>query len=87
MALFFLEYDLRKEPTAKGYQALYDELALFSAVRVLKSSWSFTRVNTNATNLRDHFRKFIDANDGLCVTQVSDWATYNVESTPQRVSA
>lgn len=87
MALFFLEYDLRKEPNAGGYQALYDELARFNAVRVLESCWSFSRVNTNATNLRDYFRRFIDANDGLCVTQVTDWATYNALGQPQAVSA
>ena len=80
MALFTIEYDLRNP--GRDYQKLYDELARFGATRVLKSLWAFTRVNTTAIALRDHFRQFIDANDGLIVCQVSDWATYNVIASP-----
>lgn len=80
MALFFIEYDLRK---ARNYQALYDELARFKAVRVLESLWCFKRINTNCARLRDHFKQFIDADDGLCITEVSDWATYKALDTPK----
>lgn len=79
MALYFLDYDLRK---ARDYQALYNELANFKAVRVLESSWCFNRFNTNATGLRDYFKQFIDADDGLCVVEVTDWATYKALGTP-----
>lgn len=79
MALYFLDYDLRK---ARDYQALYNELANFKAVRVLESSWCFNRFNTNATGLRDHFKQFIDADDGLSVVEVTDWATYKALGTP-----
>ena len=80
MALFFLDYDLRK---SRNYQPLYDELARFNAVRVLESSWCFNRVNTTCSNLRDHFKQFIDADDGLSIVEVTDWATYKAIGTPK----
>lgn len=79
MALFFLDYDLRKQ---RNYQPLYDELASFGAVRILESSWCFNRFNTTASGLRDHFMQFIDADDGLWVAQVTDWATYKTLKSP-----
>lgn len=82
MALYFLEYDLRKQ---RDYQKLWDELKRFQAVRILKSLWCFNRVNINAAGLRDYFATFIDADDGLCVTEVTDWATRNVEGTPKQL--
>ena len=79
MALYFLDYDLRRQ---RNFQALYDELARFNAVRMLESSWCFNRINTSAVNLRDHFKKFIDSDDGLVVGEVTNWATYKVLKTP-----
>lgn len=82
MALFFLNYDLRKK---RDYQKLYDELDNFKAVRVLESLWCFNRVNTTAIGLRDHFATFIDGDDGLCVSEVTDWATKNAVGTPKNL--
>ena len=79
MALYFLDYDLRK---TRDYQKLYEELANFNAVRVLESSWCFKRLSTNCAGLRDHFAQFIDADDGLCIVEVIDWATRKVLNTP-----
>jgi hypothetical protein len=79
MAQFFLSYDLRKQ---RDYQPLYDELARFDAVRILESEWAFNRYNINAAGLRDHFGKFIDADDGICVTEVTDWATRRTLGVP-----
>lgn len=84
MALYFLDYDLRKQ---RNYQALYDELARFKAVRVLESSWCFNRINTSAANLRDYFKQFIDADDGLSVAAVTDWATYKALKTPNNLAS
>jgi len=81
--LFFLDYDLRKQ---RNYQRLYDELKAFNAVQLLESSWCFTRFNTSTANLRDHFRSFIDADDGLWVAQVTDWATYKTLKTPSALA-
>jgi hypothetical protein len=79
MALYFLTYDLRNK---RDYKKLYDELKLFNAVEVLESTWCFNRFNTTANNLRDHFKQFIDADDGLLVDESTDWATYKVKGTP-----
>jgi hypothetical protein len=80
MALYLLHYDLRKQ---RNYQTLYDELEKFKAVHVLESSWCFNRINTDCSGLRDYFRKFIDGDDGLCVTEVNNWATYKTLGTPK----
>lgn len=80
MALYFLDYDLRKQ---RNYQPLYDELKKFEAIRILESSWSFNRVNTSCAGLRDYFRQFIDADDGLSVVEVTDWATFKTLGTPK----
>lgn len=82
MALYFLEYDLRKE---RNYQVLYDELEKFNAVRVLESFWCFKRFDTTSSGLRDHFKQLVDADDGLCITEVTAWATYNTIKTPNDI--
>ena len=82
MPLFFLSYDLRKQ---RDYQTLYDELAKFNAVKILKSMWCFNRYDINAAGLRDYFKQFIDSDDGLTVSRISDWATINTEGTPQQL--
>jgi hypothetical protein len=79
MALFFLTYDLRK---SRDYQTLYNELHKFSAVRILESTWCFNRININAAGLRDYFINYIDSDDGLVVSEVSDWGTFGTEGSP-----
>ena len=79
MALYFLSYDLRK---SKNYQKLYEEMEKFKALRMLESCWCFNRFNTNASGLRDHFKQFIDSDDGLVVSEVTDWSTFNAINTP-----
>ena len=80
MALYFLTYDLRK---AKNYQKLYDEYKNFNSVKILQSTWCFNRINTSSPELRDYFKKFIDFDDGLIVSEVSDWASYSTNGTPK----
>lgn len=79
MALYFLTYDLRN---SRNYQPLYDELKKFNAVRILESTWCFNRANTNAKGLRDYFKKYIDSDDALIVSEVTDWASFNTDATP-----
>jgi hypothetical protein len=79
MALYFLDYDLRKQ---RDYQTLYDELEEFNAVRILESLWCFKRPDTTSEELRDHFQKLIDSDDGICVSEVTEWGTYNTLGTP-----
>ena len=79
MALYFLTYDLREE---SDYDSLYKELEAFKAIRILESTWCFRRFNTNAEELCNHFKKFIDSDDGLIVSQVTDWASIRVLQNP-----
>jgi len=79
MALYFLEYDLRQ---SRNYQTMYDELEKFNAVRILESLWCFNRYNITAEGLRDHFKQFIDNDDGLVVAEVTDWATLRTQGNP-----
>lgn len=82
MALYFLTYDLRN---SRNYQTLYDELANFNAVCILESTWCFHRINTSASNLRDYFKSYIDSDDGLIISEVSDWGSFNVKNTPNNL--
>jgi hypothetical protein len=84
MALYFLSYDLRKQ---RNYQTLYDELKKFQAVRFLESDWAFKRINTTAAGLRDHFRQFIDADDGLMVSEIANasWAGWKLLGDPNKL--
>ena len=79
MALYFLTYDLRKQ---KNYQTLYDKLKEFNSVRILESTWCFKRANTTAKGLRDYFQKIIDSDDGIVVSEVSEWATGKTDGSP-----
>ena len=82
MALYYISYDLRK---ARDYQKLYDELLKFNAVRILESTWCFKRVNSDAEGLRNHFDQIIDSDDGMAVSEVTDWATKNTDGHPNQL--
>ena len=83
MALYFLSYDLRNE---KDYQTLYDELEKYKAVRMLKSDWCFKYPEKDASvKLRDHFKSFIDKDDGIIVSEVIGWASFNAENSPNNL--
>lgn len=82
MALYFLTYDLRKQ---KNYQVLYDELKKFNAVRILESTWCFKRINTNSEGLRDYFKNYIDSDDGIIVSEISDWASSRTDGNPNQL--
>jgi len=79
MALFFITYDLRAK---RNYQALYDELNSFEAVCVLESTWCFNRIDISASELCDHFSALLDYNDGIVISEVTDWASSNADRTP-----
>lgn len=79
MALYFVTYDLRN---SRDYQKLYDALEGFKAVRVLESTWCFNRINTTSEGLRNYFGTFVDGDDGLLVSEASDWASRKTNGTP-----
>jgi hypothetical protein len=75
----FLSYDLRNP--GKNYEPLWDELKRFAGRRVLESLWEF-RSDHSPAQLREHFKRFIDANDGLLVMDVHDWAGARLINNP-----
>jgi len=81
--LYFIDYDLRQQ---RNYQPLYDELKRFGAIPMLESLWCFHSAFT-AVALRDHFTKFIDTDDGISVSQVTDWATRGIANTPKTLAS
>ncbi len=84
MALFFIDYDLRKR---KDYPELITELQRIGAIRFLKSAWCVKLADTvTPVVLRDHLKPFIDADDGLMVSLVSNWASTKTEKTPNDLS-
>ena len=82
MALYFVEYELRKK---RDYPRLTEELESLGAVRVLNSYWCLNRESITAEVLRDHLRKFIDSDDALMVTEVTDWASVGTLSNPNEL--
>ena len=79
MAVYFIEYDLRK---TKDYSTLIKEIENLGGVRFLKSAWSIKHDNTTCKIIREHLQKFMDSDDGIIVSQVVDWSYYNLEKSP-----
>jgi hypothetical protein len=75
---FLISYDLRQP--GRNYQPLWDELARVGAFRVLLSAW-YLNGNYTCSQLRDHFRQYIDANDALLVVEFA----YNAAWTGQLI--
>lgn len=77
MARFVISYDLIAP--GRNYDPLWAELTRLQVKRVLYSQWA-GRIDANATQLRDHLRQYIDANDRILVqdTDGPDWAGYNL---------
>lgn len=73
MARYQVNYDLRQP--GRNYDTLYQRLATWKAVRVLKSAWIID-TNSNAVTIRDDLAKYIDANDGLLVTGMTGEAAW-----------
>lgn len=82
MALYFLEYELRNE---RNYPKITKELESFGAIRVLESYWCFNRINATAKGLTDHFKQFIDKDDAIMVTEVTNWAGVNLQNSPNNL--
>lgn len=80
MATYFISYDLRNK---RDYKTLQDELDSFGAVMILESLYCFKRDNTTTAELRNYFKKFIDKDDGIIVSKIDGWASFNTNSTPK----
>lgn len=80
MPLYFISYDKRG---TYDYEELYEELSKYNAVAVLESTWCFEISGTTCTALRDHFKQFLDSDDGLLITESSSWASSKTNGTPK----
>ena len=63
---YVISYDLLAP--GRDYTTLTNELRELRAQRILLSQWVVRRINTDAANLRDYLRRFIDSNDRILVT-------------------
>lgn len=79
---YFIEYELREK---RNYKKIITELEAHGAIRMLNSYWCLKKNNTSAENLRDHFIKYLDNDDGLVVAKVIDWAMIRAENTPNDI--
>ena len=79
MRKYFISYDLRN---SRDYEKLYSELEEFDAIQVLESLYCFKYKDNKTKELRDHFRKFIDNDDGLIIIKSSNWAGRNLDNSP-----
>ncbi len=75
MKPFLISYDLDKP--GQKYEGLIARLKEHGAVRVLLSQWAL-KTSWTAVQLRDDFKRYIDSNDRLLVTQVADWAYHRI---------
>ncbi|MDO9421074.1 MAG: hypothetical protein Q7T66_10455 [Herminiimonas sp.] len=85
MAIFFVEYDLRKD---RNYPKLIEELEKMGGIRILKSLWAIKPVVADLTcqGLASHFRRYIDNDDGLLVSRVTDWSGFNLLRRPPDIN-
>jgi hypothetical protein len=80
MKVYLISYDLDKP--GQNYEQLIARLKAHGAFRVLMSQWALG-TNWNAKQLRDDLAPYIDSNDRLLVTQVTDWASWNIMAAEQ----
>lgn len=80
---YLVSYDV--DTPGKDYQKLWNELERLGGKRVLLSEW-IVRNDATPAVMRDHFRQFIDANDRLLVSELTDnWASWNLMFDPNRL--
>lgn len=73
MALYAISYDLHKN---RDYDALYEVLRKWKAVRLLESLW-LANLTGNAAGVRDALKAALDNDDSVAVIELkrgSDWA-------------
>ena len=72
---YLISYDLDKP--GQNYERLIARMKQLGAFHVLLSQWALATTWT-AIQLRDDLMQYIDSNDRLLVTGISDWAFYNL---------
>jgi len=69
---YLISYDLTKP--GQNYPRLYTELDRAGARRVLLSAWAFS-TTSNATQIVNWLRQYVDATDRIVVTELNNWAS------------
>lgn len=76
MPPFILSYDLVKEEDSSDYDALWAELKKWGGHRTQYSVW-LVEDNSTAQDVHDHFKRLLDANDRLLVSELVDNHAYS----------
>ena len=75
MKPYLISYDLDKP--GQNYERLTARLKQLQAVRVLMSQWALKSAY-DAKELRDDLKRYVDSNDRILITEIRDWASYNL---------
>jgi len=78
MALI-VSYDLRNP--GRNYKPLYDLLERMGGYWILESVW-YVNASYTPVSLRDALRTVVDSSDGIFVTELGPWATWNPKTNP-----
>lgn len=70
MPPYVVTYDLVKEESSAAYKPLIDDLKERGAQKYQMSSWLVALDNT-AADVHAHYRKFLDENDKLMVSELT----------------
>ena len=73
MTVFVLTYDLMGR---KDYQSLWGELERLGGHRALASFW-LLNLNNTAAEVHDHFQRFLDSDDKLWVSALTQHYKYS----------
>lgn len=71
MAVYLITYDIKLGEGPRDYDDLYAAIAEFDSVKILYSVYLLVSTS-NAAALRQHFRQFLDPNDRIWVSKVTD---------------
>lgn len=79
MRNYLFTYDLNSP--GQNYVELWAELKRLGGFRILDSAWVIPKSQSTAVQLRDHLKRYTDANDGIFVTRIprEDWGSSNTK--------
>ncbi|MEG6507742.1 CRISPR-associated protein Cas2 [Methyloligella sp. 2.7D] len=69
MTSYLLSYDLMNETGSADYEPLFEELKRWDAQRTQYSVWLLAD-NSTAKEVHDHFKRHLDSDDRLWVTEI-----------------
>lgn len=82
MVKYFISFD---DNNNKNYENLMSELNKFNAIEVMDSLYCIRFQDEKTDELRNHFQKFIEKEDGLLLIKSAYWAGFNLMSNPNEL--